>query len=46
MADMSTGPRSAKGREATLADGSEVYHQYLSADEVDQVRQSLKSGSL
>jgi hypothetical protein len=32
--------------ETAIGDGSEVYHQYLSADEVDSVRASLRAGSL
>jgi hypothetical protein len=32
--------------DVSIGEGSEVYHQYLTAEEVDRVRQSLKSGSL
>ena len=32
--------------DANIGEGTEVYHQYLSAEEVEHVRQSLKSGSL
>ena len=32
--------------EAEIRDGSEVYHQFLTADEVTRVRESLKAGSL
>jgi hypothetical protein len=30
----------------SIEDGTEVYHHFLTAAEVDQVRQSLKAGSL
>ena len=32
--------------EARIGEGSEVYHHYLKADEVEQIRESLKPGSL
>ena len=32
--------------ETRIGEGSEVYHHYLKADEVEQVRESLKPGSL
>jgi hypothetical protein len=32
--------------ESSIGEGSEVYHHYLNALDVDRVRQSLKSGSL
>jgi len=31
---------------ASIEDGTEVYHHFLTAAEVDQVRESLKAGSL